>query len=282
MKKTANFFAYTPWDCIPVMMGLGHFAFVAFLFFFFHRLQWPAYLALASLYAVSISWSINSTSHNFIHNEFFGSALLNRIYSFILSVTDGFSQELYRHIHLRHHVGNMDRKNAEGTTIDPLSIYRHGENGNPESPWSYTFLGYFRDDAAEIYQRVKQKFPDQAAWIRREIWAVVIIYLACLIYDWRAFTALVPFYYLGHSLSYLNGYYEHYKGDPDTPIAWGVSTYGKIYNWTWLYNGYHAEHHFRPKVHWTKMRELRQSIAQSLQKSRCNRWIQSLVKHHGL
>ncbi|MGC2354091.1 MAG: hypothetical protein WA496_11890, partial [Candidatus Udaeobacter sp.] len=27
------------------------------------------------------------------------------------------------------------------------------------------------------------------------------------------------------------------------------------------YNGYHAEHHFRPKVHWTKMEKFRQSIA---------------------
>ena len=86
------------------------------------------------------------------------------------------------------------------------------------------------------------------------------IYLACLIYDWRAFLALVPFYYFGHSLSSLNGYYEHFKGDPDTPIAWGVSTYNKLYNWTWLYNGFHAEHHYRPKVHWTRMIELARRI----------------------
>jgi fatty acid desaturase len=37
-----------------------------------------------------------------------------------------------------------------------------------------------------------------------------------------------------------------------------VSTYNKLYNWTWLYNGFHAEHHYRPKVHWTKMVELRE------------------------
>ena len=67
----------------------------------------------------------------------------------------------------------------------------------------------------------------------------------------------MPFYYFGHSLSSLNGYYEHFKGDPDTPIAWGVSTYNRLYNWTWLYNGYHAEHHYRPKIHWTRMTELR-------------------------
>jgi fatty acid desaturase len=44
-------------------------------------------------------------------------------------------------------------------------------------------------------------------------------------------------------------------------VAWGVSSYGKIYNWLFFYNGYHAEHHFRPKVHWTKMEKFHQTIA---------------------
>ena len=35
----------------------------------------------------------------------------------------------------------------------------------------------------------------------------------------------------------------------------------KIYNWLFFYDGYHAEHHFRPKVHWTKMEKFHQSIA---------------------
>jgi fatty acid desaturase len=48
--------------------------------------------------------------------------------------------------------------------------------------------------------------------------------------------------------------------ESDKPIAWGVSSYGKIYNWLFFYNGYHAEHHFRPKVHWTKMEQFHQSI----------------------
>ena len=49
--------------------------------------------------------------------------------------------------------------------------------------------------------------------------------------------------------------------NPDKPIAWGVSTYGRLYNWVFLYNGYHAEHHYRPKVHWTKMVGLHRQIA---------------------
>jgi fatty acid desaturase len=79
--------------------------------------------------------------------------------------------------------------------------------------------------------------------------------------NWRFILFFLPFWYLGHCFSYLNGYYRHYGANPDKPIAWGVSSYGKIYNWLFFYNGYHAEHHFRPKVHWTKMEKFRQGIA---------------------
>lgn len=259
-KPQRRFFAYSTWDAIPVLMELAHTVFVAWLFFGFHRTPWLVWIPCALLYSISISWAINSTSHNFIHNPFFKWEPLNRFFSFLFSLSIGFSQEFYKHVHLRHHVGNMDRIGPNGSTIDPLSIYRHGKDGKPESPWTYTFFSYFRDDIGECYTRVKRKWPHLARWIRIEIGTVVAIYLACLIYDWRAFLILVPFYYLGHSLSSLNGYYEHFKGDPDQPIAWGVSTYNKLYNWTWLYNGFHAEHHYRPKVHWTKMVDLRDSI----------------------
>ena len=75
--------------------------------------------------------------------------------------------------------------------------------------------------------------------------------------NWHYICFLLPFWYFGHCLSYLNGYYRHYGGNPDEPIAWGVSSYDRLYNWIWFYNGYHAEHHFRPKVHWTRMQAFR-------------------------
>ena len=80
--------------------------------------------------------------------------------------------------------------------------------------------------------------------------------------NWHFIVFFLPFYYFGHCLSYLNGYFLHYGGNPDKPIAWGVSSYHKLYNWLWFNNGYHAEHHFRPKMHWTKMHEFHRKIAE--------------------
>jgi hypothetical protein len=48
--------------------------------------------------------------------------------------------------------------------------------------------------------------------------------------NWHYIIFLVDFWYFGHCLSYLNGYYRHYGGNPDEPIARGVSSYHWLYN----------------------------------------------------
>jgi fatty acid desaturase len=252
---------YSAWDWLPVVLGILHFAGVLWLFVAFPHLSWWSFIAFGLLYAIAISWNINSISHNFIHNPFFANQYLNTAFSLLLSITLGFSQAMYNFVHMRHHSGNMDRPDASGKTLDYLSIYKHGRDGKPENVWSYTFLSYFRDDPAEILRAMAVKRPREALQAKIELAAMVAFYLVLAMLDWRFVLCMLPFNYLGQSLSSLNGYYEHFGGDPDKPLAWGVSTYEKIYNWTWMNNGYHAEHHYRPKVHWTKMPELHLAIA---------------------
>jgi fatty acid desaturase len=80
LKSNCPLLAHSCWDTIPVALGLAHCAAVVALVFAFHVLNWPAFLAFACLYAISISWSINSIAHNFIHNPYFVSHALNRAY----------------------------------------------------------------------------------------------------------------------------------------------------------------------------------------------------------
>jgi len=253
---------YSRWDWIPVSLGLAHLAGVIALFLAFPMLSWWSFVTLALIYALSISWNINSISHNFIHNPYFKSAGLNAAFSMVLSITLGFSQTMYHFVHMRHHSGNMDRPDEGGRTLDYLSIYKHGHDGHPENVWSYTFLSYFRDDPVEILRAMALRRPSEARQAKIELAVMIGFYLVLTAIDWRFLVCMLPFNYLGQSLSSLNGYYEHFGGDPDKPLAWGVSTYDRIYNWTWMNNGYHAEHHYRPKVHWTKMPELHRAIAE--------------------
>ncbi|MBC3922269.1 fatty acid desaturase [Pseudomonas lurida] len=279
MARPANrLLHHSLWDLVPIALGLTHFAFVIWLVTAFHSLSWWALVPLALVYAVSLSWSINSISHNQIHNAYFTHRAMNRAFDLLLSVTIGFSQTLYRDIHNRHHRGNADLPGPDGKTIDPLSIYQRGHNGEPENPWTYTFLSFFRDDPKPFYDEMKRKRPADARWVKVEIGVTVAFYIALAFYNWQAVLWLLPFWYLGQCLSSLNGYYEHFGGNPDLPIAWGVSSYSALYNLIWMNNGYHAEHHYRPKMHWTKVKAFHREIAQQQREA----GVKAISVSHGL
>lgn len=254
-------------DGIPVICGIAHCAYVVIMFAVFSHLPWWVMGVMGFVYSVSISWNINGIAHNFIHNPYFVSPVLNKAFSWMLSVTMGFSQQFYDLVHHRHHQGNSDKKDGQGNTVDWLSIYRHGHDDEAENVWSYTFLGYFRDDPKLIFNEIRKRNAFNAWFGVFEIASWVTLCVTGFILNWKFMCFYLPFYYFGHCLSYLNGYYLHYGGNPDVPIAWGVSSYHKLYNWMWFNNGYHAEHHFRPKQHWTKMKALHERIREEQRKA---------------
>jgi fatty acid desaturase len=261
-KRTTGILAYSTWDVIPVGLAFVHLAYLVGFIVLFPHLHWWAVVLLGLVYAVSISWNLNGISHNFIHNPYFRSPLANRLFSVLESLAMLFSQQFYDSIHRRHHMGNADLPDEAGHTIDPISIYQFGHDGKPEGMLAYTFLTFFRDDLKTTYRDVARLSPMSARWAVAELVCTGLAFVAGFAWDWKAMLVLIPFWYFGHSLSNLNGYYKHFGGKPAVPIAWGVSSYNWLYNVIWFNNGYHAEHHYRPRVHWTQMKSLHQQIAE--------------------
>ncbi len=253
-ETTSKVFAYSRWDAFPAACGLLHFAYVLFIFWLFPRAPLWLMVALGFVHSLAITWNINSISHNFIHNPYFRSNALNRVFSWFDSLAMGASQVFIDQNHAQHHKGNSDRPDENGETQDWISIYRHGHDNEPENPWSYIFLSFFREDPKTTYRELRRRNPADARWGVVELASFVAFFTLLGIANWRFIVFFLPFWYLGHCLAYANGYYMHFGANPDMPIAWGVSTYGRLYNWLWFNNGYHAEHHFRPKIHWTKMK----------------------------
>lgn len=61
------------------------------------------------LVAIGLWWNANTVAHNFIHQPFFRSSVLNRAYSCALSGVLGFPQTVWRRRHLAHHGGRPPR-----------------------------------------------------------------------------------------------------------------------------------------------------------------------------
>lgn len=259
-RRDHGLFAWSRWDALSVAAGLAHLAFVVGIVARFAGRPWWGNLICGLAYAYAAAWNLNSVAHNFIHTPYFRWAPLNYAFSLLLSLALCSPQRFYRWIHLRHHEGNSDRPGPDGQTRDWLSIYRHGRDGAPETARSYVLKGFFRGDAGDLHRALKQKRPFDAMFGRIELAAIGGFVSGLAILDWKAVLFLAPFYYLGECLSQLNGYYEHFGGDPDRPIAWGVSSYAPFYNLVWFNNGHHAEHHYRPAVHWTRLPALRRAI----------------------
>ena len=111
---------------------------------------------------------------------------------------------------MQHHKGNADRPDEHGETIDWLSIYKHGHDGEPEHPLSYTFLSFFREDPVTVFKALMRKDKWEAFWGVTELTLFVGTFVTFGILNWHYIIFLCGFWYFGHCLSYLNGYYRHY------------------------------------------------------------------------
>jgi len=259
------FFRYSVHDAIPATCGVAIVALMFWTFLCFDSLSWwvlaPAFVFIAWSYC----WNMQCISHNFIHNPYFTNVWLNRAYSVLETLALGVPHVLYHHYHMNHHFGDSDRKGPDGTTHDWSSIYRYGKNDRPEGFWRYCLLSFFRVEVGPVLRTAVRHGRVHVLQTLVESVSLGAFWVAMALVNWRYFLLFyLPSYYLGWVLSYAEGYLEHYGCEPENQFANSVSSYNRLYNWLWFNNGYHQEHHWAPKVHWTRMRELNQQIRDQL------------------
>jgi len=112
-------------------------------------------LILGFIYSLMVNANINGVGHNFIHNPFFRSKLLNRLFGITQSIGCCFSQTMYDGVHMQHHKGNSIGRMKMARRLIGCRSNRHGHDGEPESPWKYVFLSFFRDDVGAIRKELR-------------------------------------------------------------------------------------------------------------------------------
>lgn len=140
--------------------------------------------------------------------------------------------------------------------------------GVPQTIWKARHLWHH---AGEPVGKARVKKPGVAS----ELALIALGWLAFLALAPRAFLlAYVPGYILGMALCRLQGDMEHARREK--PEA-GVSHYGRLYNFFWFNDGYHAEHHRFPAEHWTRLPDRQGAIALAPSEYPPHlRWLESL------
>lgn len=102
-----------------------------------------------------------------------------------------------------------------------------------------------------------------------EIVFVAAVWSAILIWNPRFFAlAYLPGYLAGLLLCAAQGYYEHARGV--------TSHYGRLYNFLCFNDGFHAEHHAYPGVHWSELPSRIRHDARTSRWPPILRWLDSL------
>src|SRR5262249_47746837 len=158
-SKSPRFFRCTPYDVLPALGGVSHVAFLLWTFFAYQSLSLPVRAAAFLTYAFLICWNLQSVSHNFIHNPYFTSRLLNRLFGVLEPLAIGMPHQLYHHYHMNHHQGDNDCKGPDGTTRDWSSTYRYGAGQDPEPFWRYCLFSFFRVEIGPVLRVAARQGP---------------------------------------------------------------------------------------------------------------------------
>jgi fatty acid desaturase len=266
MSSARVFFRSSNYDAILALCGVGIVALIFWTFLDFANLSWwvlvPAFIAIMWSYC----WNLQCISHNFIHNPYFANPWLNRAFSVLETLALGVPHVFYHHYHMNHHWGDNDAKGPDGTTKDWSSIYRHSKDDHPEAFWRYCLVSFFRVALGPLLRVVARHGYKEVLQASVETVVLGAFWLTMIMVNWKYFLFFyLPSYYLGWVLSYAEGYLEHFGCQPGNYFANSVSSYNWLYNFLWFNNGYHQEHHWDPKVHWTKMRQLSKQIEPQMQ-----------------
>jgi fatty acid desaturase len=254
-------FAHSSLDVLLVGLCLAELSLKLLVLAGFAVLGTP-WLWLAGCLAVYLNCTnYQCVAHNFLHNPFFCSKSLNRLFPIVNSLALGISQCLYRVYHLNHHRFGSDRPNpVTGDTRDHSSIYRHSRlSGRAEPFWKYAIFGPLRIELRPLYRQVRRYHLAPAIW--SEIVSIAVFWAFLIV--WRPYAFLlwfVPVWYLGQVGAYAENYLEHYAARPGSRSTDSVSCYNRIYNWLRFNSGFHQEHHYRPRVHWTRVPALRRQM----------------------
>lgn len=221
---------------------------------FFLSLSDTQLFILVLINAFLVGTNYQCVAHNFIHNPFFKSASLNKLFSVLNSFGIGMPSSAYRIHHLEHHRHN-NRPDKDDT-----STLKYGKNGKEENIILYSSLGILRTDIPGLCKIASK----QSSLVVVETIVMVIVVIGLLLLNWKLFLGYVlTSYLIGQFFALWENYCEHHHADFNDRKRDSVSCYNSIYNLLWFNNGYHQEHHYSPTLHWSQISTVKNKLPEN-------------------
>jgi fatty acid desaturase len=278
----------TPLDALMLALSIAQFVATLLIASNWEGLSLAGRAGGFALLVLMMVYNIIVLSHLFTHTPWFESRLLNGLVSVVNSVNIGQSVQAYELTHVRnHHRYNNDRKGPDGMTKDLSSTYQEGVGGEHASLFRYAFMGavgtllnvgrtllsvgrlWRVGEHEQTLRSLASPSPVKRAEELRQIQLDRIAHFLGLCvflsisWEWTL-ACYLPAYYLALALVNVQNYYEHYGAAPENGYADSVSHYGRLYNLLTFNDGYHQEHHLRPRSHWREMPMLRRKYGAKL------------------
>lgn len=222
--------------------------------------QWTGMLRHWALLAVTclLSFVACIIKHNHIHCRTFASSTWNRAFAYVLGICTGQSTTAIIPVHNeRHHAQNHSKEDFVRSTV---VNYRRNWLNLAVFPFRVVWLVH-KNKSADI-----GRWRCQKPWLWRRVQqerAAVLLFLAVLLLlDWRA-TLLyfgIPWIFGQWGIVTIN-LLQHQDCDHNSEFDHSRNITGAFANWLFLNNGFHAAHHLRPAMHWSRLPEFhRQNV----------------------
>lgn len=226
-------------------------------------LNWWVWIPLY-LFQLLMSVSVSVMTHNHKHLSMWKNKWMNILTDNWLTMFYGFPVFAWEPTHMSNHHVNIN------TDDDYTRTYRYTEKNNLFTLLTYPsvssrfqlkpVIDYF----VSRWNVSKQKFFFNTL----QLVCLGVFILVALILDWQKALVyvIIPQQVSVYSVLIFN-YIQHVHADEETKYNNSRNMTGAFLNFILINNGYHTAHHISPGVHWSKLKEKHDKLADKIDPS---------------
>ena len=235
--------------------------------------EWIPYLCPFSCYFATACGTI---SHNHNHRPTFRSRRLNNAFGHLLTIFYGYPTLMWVPTHNLNHHKFVNRPG------DATATWRYTNRHTIWTALAYPFMSaYFQSKPIKEYiSRVRHKKPRLYRQIvfQYVFWLgtyVALLLLAAFLYHRQrtgmglyvwGLSVLLPAVFSSTAIMFFN-FIQHVHTDAWSDHDHSRNFTGRCFNFLFFNNGYHTAHHQNPAIHWSRLKEEHEAIADAIHPS---------------